>query len=280
MEIGIGLPATIPGVDGALVLDWARQADQLGFSSVGIVDRLVYDNFEPLVTLAAVAGATRRIRLATTILITPYRVNAALLAKQAASVDRLSGGRLALGMGIGARDDDYVVSGAPARGRGRRFDEMLEEMARTWSGQTGVGPAARPEVLIGGISDMAYTRAARHGSGWVAGSADPKTVGEWVERLRSEWARQGRTGEPRVVGFAYFSLGPDAREHARGYLAHYYAFAGVGEDWAEAMALTGADAIRQAVDGYRAAGCTELILYPCAADLDQVGLLADITLGG
>jgi len=134
MKIGIGLPATTPGVQGKLILDWARQADAGPFSSLGLIDRIVYDNYEPLITLAAVAGATERIRLATTVLLAPLR-NGALLAKQSASLDALSGGRLTLGLAVGGREDDYQIAETSLKNRGKRFVEQLALMERIWSGQ-------------------------------------------------------------------------------------------------------------------------------------------------
>src|SRR5689334_25321730 len=110
MDVGIGLPATIPGVDGGRVIEWAKRAEARGFSTLGTIDRIVYGNYESLIALSAAAAVTERIRLATCILIAPYR-NGAITAKQAASVDRLSGGRLTLGVAVGGREDDYAAAG-------------------------------------------------------------------------------------------------------------------------------------------------------------------------
>jgi alkanesulfonate monooxygenase SsuD/methylene tetrahydromethanopterin reductase-like flavin-dependent oxidoreductase (luciferase family) len=98
MKLGIGLPNTLaPEVDRRLLLDWARLADEAGFYALGTIDKPNYDSWDPLVTLAAVAGVTEQIQLATTILQLPNR-NEVLVAKQAAVIDRLSGGRLILGV--------------------------------------------------------------------------------------------------------------------------------------------------------------------------------------
>src|SRR5215467_1303859 len=122
MRVGVGLPSGIPGTSSRLMLDWARKADEGPFSSLGVIDRLVYDSYEPLTTLAAVSAVTHRVKLATTIVIGPLHNNA-LLAKMAATVDALSGGRLVLGLAVGARKEDYEVAGIDYRTRGRRLAE-------------------------------------------------------------------------------------------------------------------------------------------------------------
>src|SRR6266436_8800484 len=131
MQIGIGLPGTIPGVQGKLILDWAKRADAGPFSSLGNLDRLVYPNYEALITLAAAAGVTQRIRLITTVLLAPLH-NAGVLAKQTASLDALSGGRLTLGLGVGGREDDFRATETSFEDRGRRFDRQLETLHRIW----------------------------------------------------------------------------------------------------------------------------------------------------
>src|SRR4051794_37259454 len=168
MDVGIGLPTTIRGAGRGRVLGWARRGEARGFTSLGTLDRLVYDNFEPLIALAAAAAVTERIRLATTILIAPFRANGALLAKQAASVDRLSNGRLVLGVAVGGREDDYTASGVDFHTRGRRFAAMLEQWRAIWAGESfgtagAIGPrpaGERPVLMVGGSADVAFERAA------------------------------------------------------------------------------------------------------------------------
>ena len=166
MEIGIGLPNAVRGVDRNGTVEWARRAEAAGFASLGTIDRLVFPNYESMISLAAAAAVTERIRLVTDILILPLRRNTALFAKQAATLDDLSGGRLVLGLAPGGREDDYEVSGTDFGARGRTFDRQLEELGPLWRGQSGVGPAPangeRPTLLIGGQSDKDIARVARH----------------------------------------------------------------------------------------------------------------------
>ncbi|HVH00334.1 MAG TPA: LLM class flavin-dependent oxidoreductase [Miltoncostaeaceae bacterium] len=283
MDVGIGLPATIPGVEGTQLVEWARRAEARGFSSLGTIDRLVYGNYEPLIALAAAAAVTERIRLVTSILIAPYRRNGAHLAKEALSVDRLSGGRLVFGVAVGGREDDYEASGADFHRRGKEFDAMLEEWARAWSGASfgtagAIGPRPvrdRPTLILGGSNDRTYERAARYGDGWIMGGGTPDMLRDGKARTEAAWQAAGRDGAPRIMALAYYALGDRAREAAQAYLGDYYAFLG---DYASAIAdsaATDADTVRGYVQGFAEAGCDELILFPCDPDPAQVDLLAD-----
>src|SRR5438093_126410 len=129
MQIGIGLPNPIPGTTGETLIRWARRAEEAGFASLATIDRIVYPSYESLITLAAAAAVTERIGVMTNVLLGPTR-NPVLLAKEAASVDQLSGGRLTLGLGVGAREDDFEVTGLRFEDRGKRFDRALELMHR------------------------------------------------------------------------------------------------------------------------------------------------------
>src|SRR5919106_608339 len=126
MDVGIGLPNAVPGVDRAGTVDWARRAEEAGFASLGTIGRIAFPNYEELISLAAAAAVTERIRLTTDILLAPLHSNTALLAKQAATLHSLSSGRLVLGLAPGGREDDYEVAEVDFGERGATFDQQLE----------------------------------------------------------------------------------------------------------------------------------------------------------
>jgi alkanesulfonate monooxygenase SsuD/methylene tetrahydromethanopterin reductase-like flavin-dependent oxidoreductase (luciferase family) len=277
MDVGIGLPNAVPGTSGAQLTEWAQRADGRGFSTLGTIDRIAYDNYEPLTVLAAAAAVTERIGLCTSVLLAPLRENEAELAKQALSVHALSGGRLTLGIGLGGRDDDYEVSGIETKGRGKRLDEMLERMQELWA-RDGFGPAlaGAPPVVVGGSVDASFARAARFGEGWIAGGSPPDQYAEMAAKARAAWSEAGREGEPRLMGLAYFALGDEAEADAQRYLTDYYAW--LGEEVAgyiAGSAATDAETVRQYVSAFADAGCGELIFCPSSADPGQVDLLAE-----
>ena len=277
IRVGVGLPTSTPGTGRDLVLDWARRADAGPFASLGVIDRLVYECWEPLAALAACAAVTERAGLVTMIVIGPLRPTA-MLAKQAATVDALSGGRLVLGLGLGARHDDYEAAGVPHSGRGDALTRQLIELREHWESDV-VGPARvqpdGPTLLVGGGGSAAYARAARHADGYVHGGGPPRAFAGAATRVRAAWADAGRPGAPRLWGQGYFALGDDATvEAGAAYLRDYYRFTGGFEERIAAGLLATPAAIKDLVRGYEEEGCDELVLLPTVSRLDQLDRLA------
>src|SRR6266545_2814745 len=243
MEVGVGLPAAVPGTGGELLLEWARWAEQGPFASLGVLDRVAYDNYDPLLSLAVAAAVTTRPRLVTMVVIAPLR-GPALLAKEAASLDALSGGRLTLGLAIGARHEDYDITGIDHRDRGKRFDEQLAYLRDAWEEGRG-GP---PRAFAGAASKA-----------WAA------------------WTDAGRPDRPRLWGQAYFALGGQPEiDRGAAYLRDYYAFTGPFAERIAAGNLTSPRMVKDLVRGYEEAGCDHLVLLPTVADLAQLERLADV----
>ena len=276
MNVGVGLPTTTPGTDGAMVLEWARRADAGPFSSLAVLDRVVYDSLDPFAALAAAAAATGRVRLATMIAIGPLR-STALLAKQAASVHALSGRRLTLGLAVGARIEDYEAAGIEHRGRGRRLSEQLAYL-RGGIDEDRIGPARDGiELLVGGASGQAFSRMARYADGYAHGGGPPRAFAGAAARAHAAWRDLGRPGLPRLWGQGYFALGDAERGNA--YLRDYYAFTGPFAERIVAANLTSARAIKDFIRGYEEAGCDELVLFPTVADAAELDRLAEAVAG-
>jgi len=286
----------VQGTSGRLLLDWARRAEDRGFSGLATIDRVIYPSYDSLAVLAAAAGATSRIELMTNILAAPV-YPPVLLAKSTASIDQLSGGRLTLGLALGARADDYAAVGQDFHTRGRDFDNALDVLHRAWRGEPvgpgvtdakaggdglAVGPTptanGRVPVLIGGTSDKAIQRVVTWGAGWTAGGGTAEEARPVLERVRAAWQDAGRQGEPRLAALIYYSLGEEVGEASRANLRHYYGWLG---DYAEVIAegaVRTDTSIRDTVAQFEDVGVTELYFGPTVASLEQVDRLADLVL--
>ncbi len=286
MEIGIGIPNSVRGTTGAQLLEWSRRAEDAGFSSLASIGAVSYPSYEELTVFAAAGAVTDRIRFLTNVLIAPAR-STAELAKQAATVQELTGGRLTLGLGAGWRDVDFTLTGRDFAARGRLFDEQLADLHRAWAGEPiaegtrratpEIGHAAVP-LLIGGNTEAAVRRTVEFGIGYTAGGLPPEMTAPFLDRVRTAWREAGREGAPRFVALNYFSLG-DTEEASRRYLLDYYE--PMGRETAE-MIAGGAhrspEAIRDAVAGFAEIGVDELVLDPTVSDPAQVELLAEVVL--
>jgi alkanesulfonate monooxygenase SsuD/methylene tetrahydromethanopterin reductase-like flavin-dependent oxidoreductase (luciferase family) len=276
MRIGIGLPTTTPGSSGELLAAWAQRAEQGPFSSLAVLDRLAYDSFDPFAALSMASGLTNEIRLATMIAVAPLR-STGLLMKEAATVHALSGGRLTLGVAVGARLEDYELADVPHKGRGRRLSDQLAQIRGEW-GESPLVPsvirAAGPEVLVGGDSGPVFERMARYADGYAHGGGPPRAFASAASRATAAWTDFGRPGRPRLWGQAYFALGDE--EQGTAYLRDYYAFTGPFAEKIAAGNLTSPRALRDLIRGYEEEGCDELVLLPTVSDIAQLERVAEV----
>jgi alkanesulfonate monooxygenase SsuD/methylene tetrahydromethanopterin reductase-like flavin-dependent oxidoreductase (luciferase family) len=287
MKIGIGLPNPVPGTPGIRILEWARRAEERGFTGLSTIDRIAYPSHDTLTSLAAAAGATSTIELVSNILLAPVH-RPVLLAKSAASLDQISGGRLTLGMAVGGRQDDYAVVGVDFHRRGRELDAALPLIHRAWRGapidgtDKPVCPSPvrdeRVPILFGGTTEASVRRAVTWGVGWTAGGGGPEMATPIADRVRAAWKEAGREGEPRLAALIYFSLGADATDASFAYLRDYYGFLGEYTEMIAQSALRSPEAVRAAVSAFTDAGFTELYFDPTVGSVDQVDRLADVVL--
>lgn len=286
MKLGIGLPNTLtPDVNRGLFLDWARIADRAGFHVFGTIDQPGIDVWDPLVSLAAAAAVTERVRLATTILQLPNR-NEVLVAKQAAVIDRLSGGRLDLGVAVGGRESDFKALGARFVNRGKKFDRQIRKIRRVWRGakrasadRAVLGPAPLqkplPPIWIGGMSERAIARAVEAGDGYLFPTLGPQMMASMTPKIRAMAESAGKKNYT-IAGLAYCAVGDDpaaALETATRSMLRYY-----GSLWDEPENIIHhgpPDVIAQAVKEYEQAGLDVLILFPEIPDVRQVESIAE-----
>jgi alkanesulfonate monooxygenase SsuD/methylene tetrahydromethanopterin reductase-like flavin-dependent oxidoreductase (luciferase family) len=281
VDIGIGIGNTLLDIDGPTLIGWARRAEERGFSSLASIGRLAWPGYDELGAFAAAAAVTERIGMLTDVLLAPT-YGTARLAKLTATVDRLSGGRLTLGVGVGARPDDYDAADQDFSTRGKRFDEQLEALHESWAGRPPKGAThpfgptpirGRIPLLFGGDPPRAARRAARWGGGFTVGGAPPEAAAGTVQAFRAAYREAGGTGTPRVVCLTYFGLG-DHEEESVQQLRAYYGFAAERAEWIAKSAARSVEEVRARVDAFGEIGADELIFTPSVPDIDQVDLLA------
>jgi probable F420-dependent oxidoreductase len=294
-KIGIALP-NLPGVTPPLIPEFARRIEAGGCDAVWALDRLVYENPDPLTALAAAAAVTSRVRLGTSVLLAPLHPPV-VLAKQLATLDVISNGRLLVGLGIGGRPDDFAAAGVPFAGRGGRTAEMIRIMKQVWAGQAvrhqgkyfaiecgAVGPAPvqrpHPPVWMGAIQEVALKRVAKIADGFIGtGGAGPGGFATTWQRLRQMVAAAGRDPDrfPNAC-LAYFNVGGDrerAKAEAMATLVRYYGPQFTSWfDPERALVFGPPEECARRAQAYFDAGVQHLILVPTTLDVGQVDRVA------
>jgi alkanesulfonate monooxygenase SsuD/methylene tetrahydromethanopterin reductase-like flavin-dependent oxidoreductase (luciferase family) len=287
MDIGVGLP--MKALEADELAEFARTIESGPFASLSLGDRLAYNCHDVLTAIAYVAAITSRLRLSTSVLCLPlYREG--VVAKQVASIDRLSKGRLSLGLGLGGRETDFAVSPAPWKGRGERFEQQLATMQRIWRGEPAfpgtspVGPPpftpGGPEIIIGAFVPTAIRRAGRmaHGLRSFAFAADTRVHLDRYAIAREAWDEAGRPGRPRLIAACNFALGPGAHEafvkHAHTYYGYDQALL---DDALSSNAPTSPQAILDFISKCEADGIDELVFTTVTSDtMAAMRELADV----
>jgi alkanesulfonate monooxygenase SsuD/methylene tetrahydromethanopterin reductase-like flavin-dependent oxidoreductase (luciferase family) len=240
-------------------------------------------------TLAAAASITERVMIEATVSVLPAH-SAVHVAKQAATIDVLSGGRFVLGVGVGGRDDDYRAYDAPTARKHARLDEQVACVKRVWNGEppfdgaAPVGPTpvqpGGPMVLSASMGPKSMARAAQWADG-LAGfdlAGDATSIGASFAAFTRAWDDAGRDGEPYRQTSFWFGLGPDAGTDVREYAFRYLRI--FGDEGANAMAglcrATSSEAVRDALRAVADTGADEVVLVATTTDPDEVGRAADI----
>lgn len=293
MDIGINLPVMVPGLDRDTVLEWCRRVDAGPFATLAAGERITFPNPEVMVTLSAAAAVTQRVRIAPTVIVLPMHAEL-LIAKQIATLDVLSGGRVVLGVGVGARDEDFrAVDASLERKRLGVLERQVDRMRRAWAGENLVEGATRavepaplqpggPKIWAGSLFPQSIRRAARWADGICGFSFGPsiEEVDAAFGAARHAWSEAGKPA-PRLVTSFFYALGEDARAQLDEFLARYLGF--FGEEAARQIAtLVETSSPRALVDTCRRLadiGTDEVILVPTTKDPGEVDRVADL-LGG
>ena len=243
MRIGFSLLNNWGIEDVQALVGLASRAEELGFDSVWVHDHVfnvghVFDRiggkpyYEPLTLLSFVAARTERVRLGTSVLVLPYH-NPVRLAKTAATLDVLSGGRLILGVGVGSIEKETSAMGSPFAERGALSDEAIVVMRTLWAEEdpsfdgkyyrfNGMKFSPKPlqkpfiPLVIGGVSRAAIRRAARLGDGWQPLGLSPEALGQGITLLREEALACGRDASKIPVSIAMSLGAATSRRHALG----------------------------------------------------------------
>jgi alkanesulfonate monooxygenase SsuD/methylene tetrahydromethanopterin reductase-like flavin-dependent oxidoreductase (luciferase family) len=293
MRFGLALPNQVVGTTQHDLAAFVERAERLGFDSIWAIDRLVFDGYLPLPLLAWVAGQTEKVSIGTSVILATL-YSPLMLAKEAATIDRLSSGRLMLGLGIGAREDDFEAAFVPIERRDRRIEETVALLRQTWSGQPirhegrvfraqvgPIGPSpARdggPPILMGGYHPNAIKRAARLGDGYTAGGG-PELAHKVVPAVRQAVQELGRD-PARFPCFCSISvsIGSDLEScvaDVENYQLRY--FGQVRADPRQTAAVGTARDVAQRIHEYDDLDLDTLTFLPVTADPEQVDRLAEV----
>ncbi len=291
MKIAMTLPGMDPGLDRSRLVEWTRRVEAGPFDTLAFGERMAFYNPELIALFGACAALTERVVLRSTVIVMPIH-DPVMLAKQLATLDVLTQGRLSVGLGIGGREEDLLAVGAdPARRSNAALARDVETMRRVWRGEDVVGGLLRPvepkplraqgpELLAGAMGPKAIALAAEWAEGLCGFTwgATTEEIAPTFELARSAWQRAGRDAPRLITGF-WFALGDGAREQVAEHLGRYMNWLPAAEREAAQKTAgyagdTGGllDLLRRIED----LGADEVHLVPTSGDPDEVSRVADV----
>lgn len=289
MKIGLCFPYTQEALDREVTLEWFRRVDEGPFSTLSCGERMIGTSVDMMALLGAAAAATSRVRIVPTLYVLPMHP-AIKVAKHAATLDMISGGRVSITVGIGGRVHDYMCMEKEPIARYAKMDEQVAQIRRIWGGEIPfegaepIGPALvqknGPPILAGVMGPKATARAAKWADGvysW-SGNGVPEEMKTQQQRVVEEWQKAGRNTAPeRIAGFWCSSV-PDADAKLKAYVYKYLKV--IGEKPAKGMASmcdrSTPDAIRASLDAYEEAGVEECWLNTATAEIAEIDGIEEI----
>lgn len=273
------LPNGVPQVSGDTILRWARRAEESGaFAMLTAQDRVAYCNLDPLVVLSAAAAVTERVPLMSYVSLAGVR-NPATFAKEVATLSRFAPGRLTVGVGVGARPDDYTTAGVPWQERGDKLDAALaaiDGLRQRPDPLQCLGPDLDEgvQILVGGASPRAIGRILRHGAGYAHGGVAPWVFGLEAHGVREAWKGAGKPGAPRILASTWVASTPEVHDRAKAWMDDYMLQGGPPLPVRDQIHV-GTEGVREIVETFARFGAHEVVLVPCVDDLSELEWLIE-----
>jgi alkanesulfonate monooxygenase SsuD/methylene tetrahydromethanopterin reductase-like flavin-dependent oxidoreductase (luciferase family) len=289
MKISLCLPYMKTSIDRQTILDWCHRADAGPFHSLSCGERITGYTLEMRNVLAFAAAATERIRIVPSLYVLPMH-SAVWAAKEIATLDLLSSGRVTVTVGVGGREIDYRAVGADFAKRHERQDQQIAEMKRIWSGEApfdGADPVGPTPVQVGGpplLAGVMGPKAMARAAHWADGVYSFSMSGSAVETAgmfrmaEAAWQTAGRTTPPQLVGGFWYSLADNAEEQLKQYVYDYLKI--LGDKGARSIANTMRNhtkqAIRDTLSELASTGCEEIFMVAATDELTEIDRLLDI----
>lgn len=291
MRIGMTIPFMEPGWNRATMRQWAETIDKGPWASLAMGERITFVNPEFMTSMAACAAWTERVELISTVSVLTMH-NPVLMAKQFATIDVVSNGRLTIGVGTGGRREDYESIGADwGNHRIAKLEENAQILRRVWRGDETVLPnalriveplpvqAGGPKILAGAIGPKSIAAAARYADGLSGFSmlVSLDDIRQSFDQFRAAWADAGRAGNPRLIASFWYGLEQRGKEQMMRHLERYMNFmpASISSQLVPHAGFNGSvPELKDFLAQVRELGADDVILVPTSKDLGEIEQLA------